>query len=148
MALVVKNLPAYAADVRDTGSIPGSGRSPAGGHGNPLQYCCLVNSVDRGAWWVGIHGVAKSWIQLSDCQFHFHKVTRAPQVGGKEWPAGHSLWAGPPGPVQFCCSSHGTAPSSLPSLLPELGGGFQCWCLSSHCPQKPLSTFHHSVTFL
>ena len=40
------------------------------------------------------------------------------------------------------------APSSLPSLLPELGGGFQCWRLSSHCPQKPLSTFHHSVTFL
>ena len=50
MALVVKNLPANAADARDAGSIPGSGRFPGGGHGNLVQYSCLENSVDRGAW--------------------------------------------------------------------------------------------------
>ena len=47
---VVKNLPASAGDTRDTGSIPVSGRSPGGGYGNPLQYYCLENSLDRGAW--------------------------------------------------------------------------------------------------
>ena len=49
MVLVVKNLPASAEDVRDTGSIPGSGRSPGEGHGNPLQHPCLENPMDRGA---------------------------------------------------------------------------------------------------
>ena len=52
----VKDLPANA---RDKGSIPGSGRSPGGGHGNPLQYSCLRNSMDRGAWWATACGVAK-----------------------------------------------------------------------------------------
>ena len=51
MALVVKNPPVDAGDIRDEGLIPGSGRSPAGGHGNPLQYSCLENPMDRGAWW-------------------------------------------------------------------------------------------------
>ena len=45
----------------DLGSIPGVGRFPGGGHGNPLQYSCLQNPVDRGAWWPTVHGVAKSW---------------------------------------------------------------------------------------
>ena len=43
----------------DPGSIPGSGRSPGGGHGDPLQYSCLGNPMDRGTWWVAVHGVAK-----------------------------------------------------------------------------------------
>ena len=47
---MVKNLPANAGDIRDTGSIPGSGRSPGGRHGNPLQYSCLENPIDRGIW--------------------------------------------------------------------------------------------------
>ena len=51
MALVVKNLPANAGDVRDAGLIPGSERSPGGGHGNPLQHFCLANPIDREAWW-------------------------------------------------------------------------------------------------
>ena len=51
VALVVKNLPANAGDLRDSGSIPGLGRSPGGGHGNPLQYSCLENLKDRGTWW-------------------------------------------------------------------------------------------------
>ena len=48
---MVKNLPANAADARDMGSIPGLGRAPRGGHGNPLQYSCLENPMERGAWW-------------------------------------------------------------------------------------------------
>ena len=64
MALVVKNLPANAGDVRDAGLIPGSGRFPGGGHDNPLQYSCLENPMDRGAWRVTVHGVAKSQTQL------------------------------------------------------------------------------------
>ena len=61
---VVKNPPASAGDARDVGSIPGSGRSPGGGHCNPLQYSCLENPMDRGVWWAIIHGVTKSWTQL------------------------------------------------------------------------------------
>ena len=63
---MVKNLPATAEDTRDVGSIPGMGRSPGGGNGNPLHSSCLGNSMDRGAWKATVHGVAKSWIQLSD----------------------------------------------------------------------------------
>ena len=59
MPLVVKNPSANAVDVRDAGSIPGSGRSPGGGHGNPLQYPCLKNPMDRGAW--QSTGLQKSW---------------------------------------------------------------------------------------
>ena len=58
----VKNLPANA---RDVGSISGSGRSPGGGNGNPLQYPCLVNCIDRGAWWATVCRIANSWTQLS-----------------------------------------------------------------------------------
>ena len=64
VVLVVKNLPAYPGDLRDAGFIPGSGRSPAGGHGNPLQNSCLENPMDRGAWQAIVHGVTKSWTQL------------------------------------------------------------------------------------
>ena len=65
MPLVVKNLPDNAGDRRDLSSIPGSGRSPGGGHGNPLQYSCLENPMDGGAWWATVPGVAKSQTQLS-----------------------------------------------------------------------------------
>ena len=64
VALVVKNPPANAGDVRDVGSIPGSGRSPGEGNGNLLQYSCLENTLDRGAWQATVHGVTKSWTQL------------------------------------------------------------------------------------
>ena len=57
---MVKSLPADAEDVRDAGSIPGSGRSPGGGHGNPLRYFSLENSMDRGAWWASVHRVTKN----------------------------------------------------------------------------------------
>ena len=64
VALVVKNLPANAGVVREAGFIPGSGRSPGGGHGNPLQYSCLENPMVRGAWWATIYRVVKSWTRL------------------------------------------------------------------------------------
>ena len=60
MTLVVEKLPANAGDVRDAGSIAGPGRSPGGGHGNPLQYSCLENPMDRGAWRATLHGITDS----------------------------------------------------------------------------------------
>ena len=63
---MVKNLPANAGDTRDASSIPGLGRSPGEGNGNPFQYSYLENSMDRGAWWAAVHGVAKGWTQLRD----------------------------------------------------------------------------------
>ena len=59
MALVVKNLPANAGDLREEGLIPRSGRSPEEGHGNPLQYPCLKNPMARGAWRATVHGVTR-----------------------------------------------------------------------------------------
>ena len=64
MALVVKNSPANAEDIRDVGLILGWGRSPGGGNGNPLQYSCLQNPMDRGAWQATVHRVTKSQTQL------------------------------------------------------------------------------------
>ena len=55
-----------ACNAGDVGSIPGSGRSPGEGNGYPLQYSCLENFMDRGAWWATAHGVAKSWTQVSN----------------------------------------------------------------------------------
>ena len=64
VVLVVKNPPTNAGDVRDKSSIPGSERSPGGGHGNPLQYSRLENLMDGRAWWATVHGVRKSQTQL------------------------------------------------------------------------------------
>ena len=74
---------ASAYNVGDLGSIPGSGRSPGEGNGNPLQYSCLENPMDRGAWWATDHGVAKSWKWLSD----FPWLCRSQQTGKffKRW---------------------------------------------------------------
>ena len=62
--VVVKNPPASAGNSRDVASVPGLGRSPGGGNGNPLQYSCLGNPTDREVWRATVHGVAKSWTQL------------------------------------------------------------------------------------
>ena len=64
MALVVKNLPANAGDIRDVGLIPGLRSPPVGGHDNPLQYSCLENPMDRGTWQATVHRVAKSRTRL------------------------------------------------------------------------------------
>ena len=74
VALVVKNLPANAGDIRDAGLIPGLSRSSGGGHGNPLQYSCLENPKDRGAWQATIHGVAKSWTRLKQLTTRKHRL--------------------------------------------------------------------------
>ena len=72
---VVKNPPANAADAGDVSSVPGLGRSPGEGNGNPLQYSCLENPMDRGAGQATVHGVAKSWTRLSDFSFTtFHAL--------------------------------------------------------------------------
>ena len=70
VAQMVKNLPASAGD---PGLIPGSGRSPGEGNGNPLQYCCLENSVDRGGWWTSVHGVAE--LDMTEQLIHTHTHT-------------------------------------------------------------------------
>ena len=88
VVLVVKNLPANAGDVRDTGSVPGAGRSPGGGHGNPLQYSCLENPMDGRAWWATVQGVMKSRTLLKQLSMHAHKVSH---IGSYLISAG--LWA-------------------------------------------------------
>ena len=65
MVQVVKNRPASTGDARDAGLIPGSGRSPGVGNGNPLQFSCLEDPIDRGAWWAAVHGVTKGQTRLS-----------------------------------------------------------------------------------
>ena len=60
----------------DLGLIPGLGRSPGEGNGDPLQYSCLENSTDRGAWWAIVHWVAKSWTQLSDLYLHYPEINK------------------------------------------------------------------------
>ena len=82
---VVKNLPASAADLRDTSSIPGSGRSPGGGHGSPLQYSCLENPTGRGTWRGTVHRVAESRIWLK--RLSTLKVLKSAQltIGGSLW---------------------------------------------------------------
>ena len=95
VALVVKNLP--AGDLRDAGSVLGSGRSPREGHGNLLQYSCLENSMDRGAWWAAVHGVAKNWTQLkwpsgegNGTQLQYSCLEN-PTDGGAWWAAVHGV---------------------------------------------------------
>ena len=67
---MVKNLPANTGDVRDAGSIPESGRSPAGGHGHPLQCSCPENPMNRGAWQAASHRVTWSWTWLNQLSMH------------------------------------------------------------------------------
>ena len=70
---MVRNLPANAGNIRDAGSVLGLGRSPGGGHGNPLQYSCLENPVDRGAWQATAHRVTKSWTRLKGLSMHAYE---------------------------------------------------------------------------
>ena len=75
MAPVVKNLPATAGDAGNADSIPGSGRSPGVRNGNPFQYSCLENFMDREAWWATVHGITNSQTrlkQLSTCHENKH----------------------------------------------------------------------------
>ena len=80
---------ASACNAGDLGSIPGSGRSPGEGNGNPLQYSCLENPMDRGAWWATVHGVTKSWTRLSN--FSLNVLTHMPALWVWTW-VRLSLW--------------------------------------------------------
>ena len=75
MILVMKSPSVSAGDIRDVGLIPGSGRSLRGGHGNPLQYPCLENPMDRGAWWATVLRVTKSQTQVKQLSMHVHAHT-------------------------------------------------------------------------
>jgi len=70
VALVVRNLPANSGDIRDVSSIPGSGRSPGGGHSNPLQNSCLENPMDRRAWWATVVSQSRTWLMLLSMHTH------------------------------------------------------------------------------
>ena len=89
VALLVNNPSANAGDVRDASSIPGLGRSPGGGHGNPLHYSCLENPKDRGVWWATVHGITKSRTWLKQLSMHTHKsvykikISEGTQLGQK-----------------------------------------------------------------
>ena len=74
MVLVVKNLLANTGDVRDAGSIPGLGRCPEGGLGNPLQYSCLENPMDREVWWATVHRITKSQTRLMLLSTHISLI--------------------------------------------------------------------------
>ena len=76
MTLVVKNTTVSAGDLRAVGSIPGSGRFPGKGHGNPLQYSCLENLMDRGDWRATVHRVSQSQTRLKRLSMHICKVTK------------------------------------------------------------------------
>jgi len=94
-SLVAQTVKASAYNVGDLGSIPGLGRSPGEGNGNPLQYSCLENPMDRGAWQAAVHGVTKSQIRLSDfTSLHF-----------KVWV--HQLWNKTPTQLSFGCITLG-----------------------------------------
>ena len=76
-----KNLPANAGDAGDTGLIPGLGKSPGEGNGNPLQYFCMENSMDRGVWQVTVHRVTKSRTQLTQDLTHMHAHVQTSERG-------------------------------------------------------------------
>ena len=78
-------------DVGDPGSVPGSGRSPGKGNGNPLQYSCLGNPTDRGVWWATVHGVTKSWTQLRDFTIVKSVYTRVVYIQNLQITYGKSL---------------------------------------------------------
>ena len=80
---LVKNLPVRAGGARDLGSIPGSGRFPGGGHGNPLQYSCLETPRDRGAWWTAVYGVEQGRTQLKRLSSSSSSVSIGCQILGK-----------------------------------------------------------------
>ena len=111
MTLVVKNPPAIA-DVRDTSSIPGSGRFPGGGHGNLLQYSSLENPTDREDWQAMVHRVAKSWTllkQLSMCRDRFLVLTDGKSIKSSK-----------------CCRF------AFPAPHPVLCNNNKCWLLKKY----------------
>ena len=109
-ALVVQAVK-NACNAGDSDSIPGLGRFPAEGHGNPLQYSCLENSKDRGAWRATVHGVTKSRTWLSDSHFHFLSSTvDSASMQTQHWSLG-ALQPHQQRPHPMALHTHGAAPS-------------------------------------
>ena len=144
VVLVVKNPPAKVADARDTGSIPGLGRSPGGGNCNPLLYSCLENPMDRGTWRATVHGVTES-----DTTEHLSAIPHRVHRRTHQMPHGQRLHHSPEYLLdrwsQASCSLHLSggchhprtslsclAPPGAPSL-PQTGGGLVI--SSNPCPQ-------------
>ena len=136
VALVVKNPPANAGDVRNVGLIPGLGRFPGGGHGNPLQYSCLVNPVDRGAWWSMVHMVAKSRTLLKLLSTH-SSVQFSRSVVSDSLQPHESQHARPPCPSQT---------PGVHSNVHRVGDAIQpSHPLSSPSPPAPNPSQHQSL---
>ena len=72
---MVRDPPTNAGDIRHVGLIPGLGKSPGGGHGNPLQYSCLEKPMDRGTWWATVHGVPQSQTPLKRLSMHARRTS-------------------------------------------------------------------------
>ena len=136
--LVVKNLTAKAGDVRDTGSLPGSGRPLGGGHGNPLQCSCLKQPMDRGAWRAVVHGVAVG----------HDEATWQPQ---DEWPSGLETRD-----ISTVCSDHTAALRPAPpqvsdsptELLPILSSRHSPWKRQVVCSGCPEGSSQHLSPWL
>ena len=131
---VVKNLPAIAGDIRGVDSIPGSGRSPGGGHRNPLQFSCLENPIDRGAWRAMVHGFTKSqtWLKpLSTHTTHTHRHACA-----------HSVYC----TCFFCSEAKIFADKSVNLFFSPFRCGF-CWgpCLSQSLGHPVLDQLHYLI---
>ena len=107
---MLKNLPAKAGDAGEVGSIPGSGRSPGGGQGNPLKYSCLENPMDRGTCQATVHGAAKSWTWMF-----------GPWCLGREFHQGDSEGTG------SVCDAQGTWSGGVIPHNRSLRGPTSCW---------------------
>ena len=126
---------ASACNAGDPGSIPGSGRSPGGRHGNTLQYSCLENPLDRGAWWATVHGVAKSRTRLSD--FTFIVTHQKGDSPGKEAPSSPRL----PSPASDPLSVGGRQGPLWGGGVAERGRGGRAvpGPITRQCPSSPSS---------
>ena len=128
---VVKNLPANAGGARDAGLIAGPGRSSGGGNGNPLQYCCLENSMNRWAWWATVHGsqrIRHDWA-------HKHIVHLGFSPSG--FPSGK----------EFTCSAADMVSNSESGRSPEEENGnpLQCSCLENFMDRGAWQAAFHGV---
>ena len=106
VALVVKNPPANAGDIRDAGLILRLGRFPWRRHGNPLQYFCLGNPMDRGTWWGAVHRVSKSWTRLKWLRTHAHTFLTGEGNGN---PVQYSRLGNPMDRAAWRATVHGVA---------------------------------------
>ena len=123
VVVVVKKPPANAGDIRVSGSVPGSGRSPGEGHGNLVQYSCLENPMNREAWWPAVYRVPKSWTQLK-----WLSMRMAPG-----WGHGKKMRA-------TCGSPH--LQLHLSQMFSQYAQWWLCWVLKPSHPSRPWPNNH------